>query len=42
MKKIYSDKQLVATMIEKGLLHAQRFTPEKHAADVMKVYQAVL
>ncbi len=42
MKKIYSDKQLAATMIEKGWQHAQKFTAEKHAACVMDIYKKLL
>lgn len=41
MKKIYSDKAIVALMVEKGWRHAQRFTPQKSAESVMNVYKAV-
>lgn len=41
MKKIYSDKTLTASMIEKGWQHAQQFTPQKSAESVMNVYKAV-
>lgn len=39
MKKIYSDKQFADMMREKGWLHAQNFTPQKHAEAVMNVYK---
>jgi glycosyltransferase involved in cell wall biosynthesis len=38
LDKIAVDKILVETMVEKGWLHAQKFTPEKCAAEVMQVY----
>jgi glycosyltransferase involved in cell wall biosynthesis len=41
MKKIYSDKTFAASMIEKGSLHAQNFSPQKHAESVMNVYKSV-
>jgi glycosyltransferase involved in cell wall biosynthesis len=41
MKRIYSDKELRASMIEKGWQHAQNFTPQKHAESVMNVYKSV-
>jgi len=41
MKKIYSDRQFAAIMIEKGWKHAQNFTPQKHAEAVMKVYKGL-
>lgn len=41
MKRIYSDKQFATTMMEKGWLHAQNFTPEKHATAVMNVYKSI-
>ena len=42
MKKIYTDKELAASMIEKGWQHAQNFTQQKCAAAVMDVYKSVL
>ena len=41
MKRIYSDKTLVASMIEKGWRHAQKFTPQKCAESVMNVYKGL-
>lgn len=41
MNKIAYDIPLVASMKEKGWLHAQKFTAEKCAASVMKVYQSI-
>ena len=41
MKKIYSDKDLAGLMIEKGLRHAQKFTPQKSAESVMNVYKSI-
>ena len=41
MKRIYSDKTLVASMVEEGWQHAQNFTPQKHAESVMNVYKSV-
>lgn len=38
MRKIYTDKNLADTMIEKGWAHAQHFTQEKCAKAVMDVY----
>ncbi|MBN9484786.1 MAG: group 1 glycosyl transferase [Bacteroidetes bacterium 43-93] len=42
MQKVALDESMRATMIDKGLLHAAKFTPEQHAASVMKVYQSLL
>ncbi len=42
MRKIYSDKKLAASMIEKGCEYAQKFTQQKSAASVMDVYKRVL
>ncbi|HKO79073.1 MAG TPA: hypothetical protein VJU78_01700, partial [Chitinophagaceae bacterium] len=42
MKKIYSDKELVATMQEKGIEHTQKFSPDKYAASVMNVYKSLV
>lgn len=39
MKKIFYDHQLGETMKQKGWQHAQNFTPEKCAAEVMNVYK---
>ncbi|HEV7779720.1 MAG TPA: glycosyltransferase family 1 protein [Chitinophagaceae bacterium] len=41
MRKICFDKQLAASMIEKGWQHAQHFTSQKHAEAVMNVYKSV-
>jgi glycosyltransferase involved in cell wall biosynthesis len=41
MKKIYSDKEFAASMVEKGWQHAQNFTPQKSAESVMNVYESV-
>lgn len=41
MEAIAHDKIMVASMVEKGWLHAQRFTPETCAANVMKVYKKI-
>ena len=41
IKKVYTDKELVADMIEKGIQHTDRFTPEKYAASVMDVYKSL-
>jgi glycosyltransferase involved in cell wall biosynthesis len=41
MQKIYSDKALVTTMIEKGWQHVQNFTPQKHADSIMNVYKSL-
>jgi hypothetical protein len=38
MSRIASDKELTEEMKEKGWLHAQNFTPEKCAGEVMQVY----
>jgi glycosyltransferase involved in cell wall biosynthesis len=42
MKKIYYDKELAATMKEKGIGHAQKFAPATCAASVMKVYKSLV
>ncbi|MET6998222.1 glycosyltransferase family 4 protein [Chitinophaga defluvii] len=41
MQRVATDTALVNTMKEKGWAHAQHFTPEKCAAGVMQVYEAV-
>jgi glycosyltransferase involved in cell wall biosynthesis len=41
MKRIYTEKDLAATMKEKGLRHALKFSPDKSAADVMEVYKSL-
>ena len=41
MKRVYSDKELVATMKEKGWQHAQHFTQQKCAERVMNVYKSL-
>jgi len=42
MKKIYYDKELAATMKEKGIEHAQKFAPATCAASVMDVYKSLV
>lgn len=42
MKKIYSDKELVTTMREIGIEHAQKFAPHTCAASVMNVYKSLM
>jgi glycosyltransferase involved in cell wall biosynthesis len=42
MLKVYSNKELVADMIEKGWKHAQKFTIEKCSASVMNVYKELM
>lgn len=42
IKKIYSDKELVVTMKEKGIQHTQQFSPDKYAASVMGVYKSLV
>lgn len=41
MKRIVSQPSLVKQLQEKGIQHAQHFTPEKCAAAMMKVYQSI-
>ena len=41
MVRIYTDKELVATMKEKGWRHAMQFSPEKYVAGVMSVYKSL-
>lgn len=41
MKRIFTDEQLTATMKEKGLQHASKFSPGKCAAAVMNVYKSL-
>ena len=41
MKKIYSDKEVAATLKEKGWQHAQNFTQQKCADTVMNVYKSI-
>ena len=41
MKRIFSDKTMSASMIEKGWHQAQNFTPQKCAAAVMNVYKSL-
>ncbi len=41
MRRIYTDKQLANTLIEKGWQHAQDFTQQKCAASVMDVYKSL-
>ncbi len=42
MKRIYSDKELVAAMKEKGIEHTRQFAPDKYAASVMNVYRSLM
>ncbi|MBO9732055.1 MAG: glycosyltransferase family 4 protein [Chitinophaga sp.] len=41
MKRIIDQPSLVRQLQEKGIQHAQHFTPEKCAAAMMKVYQSI-
>ena len=41
MKRIYNDKSLAETLKEKGWQHAQNFTQQRCAANVMKVYESL-
>jgi glycosyltransferase involved in cell wall biosynthesis len=40
MQKIASDEELRKQMKQKGLIHAQKFTPAQCAEAVMRVYQS--
>ena len=42
MRKIYTDKQFAATMIEKGWKHAQTFSPGKYADNIMDIYKTIV
>lgn len=42
MTKLATDETLVSEMKHKGWLHAQNFTPQKCAADIMEVYLRLL
>jgi glycosyltransferase involved in cell wall biosynthesis len=42
MKRIYSDKIFAEGLKEKGWQHAQKFTQQKCAADVMAVYESLV
>lgn len=42
IKRIYSDKELVAEMIEKGIEHTHKFAPSVYAASVMNVYKSLM
>ena len=42
IRKVYSDKELVQDMIEKGIQHTKKFTPEKYATSVMDVYKSLM
>ncbi|MBS1779185.1 MAG: glycosyltransferase family 4 protein [Bacteroidetes bacterium] len=42
MEQVATDDALRTEMINKGLIHAAKFTPAQHAASVMKVYQSLL
>jgi len=41
MKKVYTDKELVKTMQEKGWQHAQHFSPDKYVVSVMDLYKSI-
>jgi len=42
MRRIYNDKELAATMIEKGWQHALKSSPDKYAAHMMDIYKSVV
>ena len=42
MKTIFADGSFTEALKEKGWRHAQKFTPQKCAADVMKVYESLV
>jgi glycosyltransferase involved in cell wall biosynthesis len=42
MKKIYSNQELRNTLIEKGLVHAEKFSLQKCSETVMTVYNKIL
>jgi len=41
MRAIYTDKQLVATMREKGWQHAATFSPDAYAKNMMNIYTSL-
>lgn len=41
MRTIYSDKIVAEEMVDRGLAHAQKFTPKKCADKVMEVYKSL-
>lgn len=41
MKRIYSDRSFAETLKQKGWQHAQNFTQQRCAADVMKIYESL-
>ena len=41
MRKIFTDRSFAESLKEKGWQHAQKFTQQKCAADVMKVYEGL-
>ena len=41
MKRIFTEKELAATMKEKGWQHAQNFTQKKCAESVMNIYKTI-
>lgn len=41
-RKIYNDKELAASMREKGFIQAKRFAPETYASQVMCMYENVM
>lgn len=42
IKSLLADKKLRKSMIEKGKINAQRFTPEKYVAQLKQLYNSVL
>lgn len=42
MRRIHDDKNLVASMIEKGWQHALKSSPEKYATNMMNIYKSVV
>jgi len=42
IKMVYSDKELVADMIAKGIQHTEKFAPGKYAASVINVYKNLM
>ena len=41
MKQIYTNEDLSKKMVEKGLLHAQKFAPEKYASNMIDIYKKI-
>jgi glycosyltransferase involved in cell wall biosynthesis len=42
IKRVYTDKELVADMIAKGIQHTEKFTPQRYVASVMDVYRSLM